>query len=143
MTGTLTDAGPMIALIDRDDACHDACAGMLGSIPVPIVTTWPCFTEAMYTLRQAGGHRAQDELWGYVEVGALTFHWPSEEEVARMRVLMRQYEDRPMDLADASLVTTAEALGAARIFSVDSDFYVYRLADGTALEVFPGPPPKR
>ena len=48
---------------------------------------------------------------------------------------MEKYKDTPMDLADASLVAAAERLGLTRIFTVDSDFYVYRLADGTALEV--------
>ncbi len=52
---------------------------------------------------------------------------------------MEQYRDRPMDLADASLVALAETAGYTRIFSIDSDFYVYRLADGSALEVVPGP----
>ena len=52
---------------------------------------------------------------------------------------MRLYRDRPMDLADASLVALAETAGYTRIFSIDSDFYVYRLADGSALEVVPGP----
>jgi predicted nucleic acid-binding protein len=52
---------------------------------------------------------------------------------------MAQYQDKPMDLADASLVALAETVGYTRIFSIDSDFYVYRLVDGTALEVMPGP----
>ena len=52
---------------------------------------------------------------------------------------MEQYQSRPMDLADASLVALAEAQGYQRVFSIDSDFYVYRLADGSALEVVPGP----
>jgi len=52
---------------------------------------------------------------------------------------MEQYAGRPMDLADASLIALAEAEEYGRIFSINSDFYVYRLADGTALEVVPGP----
>ncbi len=40
-----------------------------------------------------------------------------------------------MDLADASLIAAAEALSLKRIFTIDSDFYVYRLADGSSLEV--------
>ncbi len=46
---------------------------------------------------------------------------------------------RLTDTADASLVALAETAGYTRIFSIDSDFYVYRLADSTALEVVPGP----
>jgi len=45
----------------------------------------------------------------------------------------------PMDTADASLIALAETAGYTRIFSIDSDFYVYRLANETALEVVPGP----
>lgn len=55
-----------------------------------------------------------------------------------MRQLMVKYRDTPMDLADAAVVA-AEVLNAARVFSIDSDFYIYRLADGAALEVVPGP----
>ena len=44
-----------------------------------------------------------------------------------------------MDLADASLIALAESTGYRRIFSLDSDFSVYRLMDGSALEVMPGP----
>ncbi len=51
---------------------------------------------------------------------------------------MEQYRDRPMDLADASLIALAETAGYTRIFSIDSDFYIYRLADGPALQVVPG-----
>ncbi len=50
---------------------------------------------------------------------------------------MEKYSDTPMDLADASLVAVAESLSPRRVFSVDSDFHVYRLQDGTALEVVP------
>ena len=48
---------------------------------------------------------------------------------------MKQYQDVPMDLADASLISIAESRGYTRIFTIDSDFYIYRLADGSVLEV--------
>jgi hypothetical protein len=50
---------------------------------------------------------------------------------------MRQYQDVPMDLADASLVSAAETLNISRIFSLDSDFYIYRLQGKKAFEVIP------
>ena len=42
-----------------------------------------------------------------------------------------------MDLADASVVAAAEYFGTRRIFSLDRDFYIYRLSDGSALECVP------
>ena len=50
-------------------------------------------------------------------------------------MLMEKYEDTPMDLADASLVAAAETLGLKRIFTLDSDFYVYRINDKDAFDV--------
>jgi predicted nucleic acid-binding protein len=52
-----------------------------------------------------------------------------------MDALMAKYQNVPMDAADASLVAVAESRGFRRLFSIDSDFYIYRLADGSVLEV--------
>jgi hypothetical protein len=54
-----------------------------------------------------------------------------------MAVLMEKYRDTPMDLADASLIAVAESRSLRQVFAIDGDFYVYRLADGSALEVVP------
>lgn len=56
-----------------------------------------------------------------------------------MRELMHKYQDRPMDLADASIVAAAETLGIRRVFTVDSDFLIYRYKDSAPFEVIPGP----
>ena len=96
----------------------------------------------MHLLNRADGHFAQQGLWELVTDNALIIHASSLEEQARMRELMIKYSNVPMDLADAALVAAAEVLGVQRVFSIDSDFYVYRLADGTALEVVPGPAKK-
>lgn len=69
--------------------------------------------------------------------GALVIHLSTEEETERMQALMEQYKDTPMDLADASLVALAEVLAVRRIFTLDSDFHVYRIHGKDAFEVFP------
>lgn len=103
----------------------------------PLVTTWPCFTEAMYLVFRVGGYPAQVALWGLHTAGTLMLHAPTGDEVARMVELMGKYRDAPMDLADASVVATAERLAQRRVFSLDRHFYAYRLADGTAFDVVP------
>jgi predicted nucleic acid-binding protein len=110
------------------------------SLPdVPLLTTWPCLTEAMYLVGEAAGHRAQEALWGYVDDDLVRLHDLGLAERHRMLVLMQKYYDTPMDLADASLVAVAEILDLRRVLTMDSDFYVYRLADGDAMEVIVGP----
>lgn len=54
-----------------------------------------------------------------------------------MPELMAKYHDLPMDLADASLVAAAEQLGIKTIFTIDSDFQIYRTIDGSSLDLIP------
>jgi len=135
---TLTDTGPMVALVNRNDPNHQRCLDTTKRLPTgPLLTTWPCFTEAMYLVFQASGYLAQAELWRWRTASRLSLHDLTGSEIARMTALMDKYKDIPMDLADASLMAAAEGLRMQRIFTLDSDFYIYRLADGSALECIP------
>jgi predicted nucleic acid-binding protein len=49
-----------------------------------------------------------------------------EEEQADLRALMRRYRNRPMSLADACLVRLSEIETAGEVFTLDSDFRLYR-----------------
>ena len=133
---TLTDTGPLVALVNRNDPNHAACLTAARHLPAgPMVTTWPCVTEAMYLAHRGGGYPAQAALRRLKAAGRLAIHDLTADQVDRMAALMDAYRDRPMDLADASLVAVAEALALRRIFTIDGDFYFYRLADGSVLEV--------
>lgn len=135
---TLTDTGPLVALINRNDPNHAKCVAATKRLPVgPLITTWPCFTEAMYLLFRGGGYPAQRALWELWAAGRLLLHEITVAEMDRMSELMDKYRDKPMDLADASVVAAAERLGTRRVFTLDSDFHVYRLADGSWFEMVP------
>jgi len=134
---TLTDAGPLVALIDADEEDHDRCRRALDTTSLPLVTTWPAFTEAMYLLLRAGGPRGQAALWKLALSDRLEVVAPSREAFERSARLMVKYADRPMDLADATLVALAEERGERRIFTLDSDFHVYRLHGRQRFEPFP------
>ena len=134
----LTDASPLIALLDRDDFNHTKCFEAAKQIAAePLLTTWPCFTEAIYLLGEVGGIHYQTELWKLPKARRLLFHDLSFPEIERMAVLMEKYQDLPMDLADASLIAVAETLSLNQIFTVDRDFDIYRLANGKALKIIP------
>lgn len=134
---TLTDAGPLIAIIDADEPDHDACLAALDGIDLPLVTTWPAFTEAMYLLARAGGLVGQRALWQLVHTGRLIVIDLSTSAVDRSARLMDKYADMPMDLADATLVALAEETGQRKIFSLDSEFHVYRIRGRLRFEVVP------
>lgn len=139
--GTLTDTGPLFALADPKGQPEQnrRCQALLLTLPMPLVTTLPCLTEAMYMCGRTGGWFMQRYIARLLREGTLGVGISSKAEMSRALDLMDKYQDRPMDLADASLVALAEARSYQQIFSIDSDFYMYRLADGSALEVVPGP----
>jgi uncharacterized protein len=49
-----------------------------------------------------------------------------ENQLADLRASMRRYRDRPMSLADACLVRLAELHQGGIIFTLDTDFRIYR-----------------
>jgi predicted nucleic acid-binding protein len=134
---TLTDAGPLIALIDAGEPDHDRCRGTLDQLEFPLVTTWPAFTEAIYLLGQAAGWPGQQALWQMVKRDALTIAELDHQLTLRSAELMDRYRDHPMDLADATLVALAEDRDVRTIFTLDEHFRTYRLRTRRYLHVLP------
>jgi predicted nucleic acid-binding protein len=58
-----------------------------------------------------------------------------ESDYSRLLELMEQYRDRPMDLADATLVLVAERTGDRQILTLDSDFLFYRIGNSETFDV--------
>ena len=133
----IVDAGPLIALIDRSDADHGRCARALDGLRLPLVTTWPAFTEAMYVLGTTTGFTGQRALWGMNHDRMLELVELEPASVERAARLMEKYADLPMDLADATLVALAEQLAQDRIFTIDGDFAVYRRANRRPFRLVP------
>lgn len=135
----LTDTGAIFALLNDNDQHHSVCADALTRMPdeQTMLTTLPCVTELMHFLGRRGGYAYQSKLWDLVASNDIVIHQSTPVEVIRMAQLMQQYADTPMDLADASLVAAAETLNLRQVFTIDTDFYIYRLPDGSALEVIP------
>jgi predicted nucleic acid-binding protein len=123
----LVDAGPLVALVNRGDDAHGRCKAALAMLPVPLLTTWAAFTEAMYLVGAVAGWHGQNALWALYHHGALQVAEPTVHMLVRVSALMEKYQDMPMDLADASLVALAETHGYTRIFTLDSDFATYRI----------------
>lgn len=75
--------------------------------------------------------------WETSAYGKLILLDLTSEEADRVAILMAKCPDRPMDLADASIVAAAERLGTRQVLTLDNDFRIYRLVDGSALELIP------
>jgi uncharacterized protein len=135
---TLCDAGPLVALVDRSETSnHERCNAVLPQLPAPLLTTWACFTEAIYFLGDRGGLSFQRLLWRYVLTAKLRIHNQTEAEAPRLLRLMETYHDQPMDFPDAMLVSAAEVLNVTSIFTLDSHFHAYRIHGKSPFVVLP------
>ena len=125
----LVDTGPLIALFDPQDAQHERCVKTLKGIREPLATTVPVLTEAFHMLGPASV--GSDRLREFIENGGMSVWFFDRAAVTRAFELMEKYADHPMDLADASLVTAAEAIGTRQVFTIDrKDFAAYRVRRG-------------
>ncbi len=91
----------------------------------------------MYLGYKAGGSKAQIALWQLRRSGKLALHEAPVSELERIEALMQQYQDIPMDLADASLVAAAETLQLSRNLTLDSHFHAFRIDGSKAFDVVP------
>lgn len=139
MRATLVDTGPLVAAIDESDRDHRRCLRVLKQLSDPLMTTWPVVTEAVSLLGQTQNPvDSQDALLAMLGRGLVVLAEISPEDVPRLRTLIRQYSDLPMDLADATLVRVAERDGLRQVFTLDQrDFKVYKPGRRESFTIVP------
>ena len=132
----IVDTGPLVAFLDRGERNHAWTVEQVQSLDVPLLVCEPVLAEAMYLL--SGQPKAQDALFDLLAGGALRIAFQVNEHVDALRALQRKYRDRPISLADACIVRMAEIFTRHLIFTLDSDFTVYRKNGREPLElIFP------
>jgi uncharacterized protein len=125
----LCDAGVMFCLVDRTQPQHNSYKQLVRRLDKPLITTWSCLTEAMYLAYRRGGWAIQHQLGQMLLNEILVIYEIQQDSYSRILELMARYRDRPMDLADAALVLTAENTGYRKILTLDSDFLFYRIGN--------------
>jgi len=125
----------LIALFDPSDGSHERCRAAIQEFRYHFVTSWPVLTEAFHFLDQPAGRTL---LWDFVLSDAVRVEEVLKSDLGRMRALMEQYADLPMDFADASLLALAERLRIFRVFTLDRrGFAVFRPRHTEFLELYP------
>jgi predicted nucleic acid-binding protein len=126
----IIDTGPIVALFNRRDNHHVMCKLFFETYTGTLFTTWLVLTEVSFLLP----HHLVVPFLDWVVSGGLTVVELSQNATTHIAQLMRKYHDRPMDLADASLVCLADRLGILEILTIDhADFAIYRTSNGSAM----------
>lgn len=120
----IVDTGPLVAFLDRAERHHRWAAEQVRQLEAPLLVCEPVLAETMFLLARLP--TAQDAILGWLETGALRVAFQVGENLAELRSLLRKYRDRPISLADACVVRMAELFEHHHVFTLDSDFSVYR-----------------
>lgn len=125
MISILVDTGPLVALADKRDKGHEACKAFLAKHRGKLVTTWAVLTEFSHL---APSVDATLPLYRWIDKGGLELLPLGPDELVCAIDWIEKYADRPMDLADASLVVAAITTGIHTVWTLDrNDFETYRL----------------
>ena len=120
----LIDTGPLVSFLGAGLTHHSWACDHWKLFRPPMLTCEPVLTEAAFLLNREG-HGA-DALFALLERGVIRIALNVQEELADLRVLMHRYRNRPMSLADACLVRLSELHSNGEVFTLDSDFRIYR-----------------
>jgi predicted nucleic acid-binding protein len=120
----IVDTGPIVALLDADDQQHAWVKAQFARLRPPLLTCEAVLTESSFLIARGGGDvSAPVQL---VERGVLSIAQLFDAEAASIARLMRRYENVPISLADACLVRLVELTSQSTLFTLDSDFEIYR-----------------
>lgn len=129
MQNALVDNGALVALFNRSDSHHAAARAAFAAFRGNLLTTWPVLTEVCHLLP---GHLVPRFVRWCNDGGIVLFELP-HSALGDIASLMESYADRPMDLADASLVWLSGRVGVVEVFTTDAaDFETYRSPAGKA-----------
>ena len=128
----LIDAGPLIALFDKDDFYHKSVKKFISINNCKLVTTTAVITETSHMLDF--NVKTQIDFLKWINDKGVAIYEIQQKDIQRIIDLSVKYSDIPMDFADATLVVAAEQTGIRKIISIDSDFEIYRLPSKEMIE---------
>jgi predicted nucleic acid-binding protein len=120
----ILDTGPLVAFLNRRDKFHDWAMEHWGQIQPSMLTCEAVLSEACFLL--AGTSSGIDSVMEMIHRKIIVISFHLEEHIQPVKRLLLKYRSVPMSLADACLVKMSELHPESRIFTLDSDFNLYR-----------------
>ncbi len=115
----IVDAGPLYAAAATEDNDHQRCVELLSQADGPLLVPQLVVTEVAYLLADRIGAHAEHAFARALADGELIAEAVIDSEWGRIAELVKQYDDLPLGMADASLVALAERHDATQIASLD------------------------
>ena len=120
----IADTGIIVAFLSQRDQWRAWTTEQMRHAPAPYLTCEAVIAEACYILRSTPGGKS--DVLSMVEAGILKVEFSLAAESAAIAALIKKYNNVSMSFADACLVRMSEIIEDSVVFTVDSDFLVYR-----------------
>ncbi len=120
----LLDTGPLVAYLNRKDQHHQWAIKCWDALFDPLWTCEAVLSEALFLLQSENLNT--EPILRLLERRIVRLDFAVDDHRSDICRLLRKYADRPMSLADASIVRMAELTDTCQVFTTDKDFLAYR-----------------
>jgi len=124
ISSVLLDTGPLVAFLNRHDDAHEWAVARFKEIEPPFLTCEAVLSETIHLLQ--GRAVVLEHLEKFLVAGFIRVDFSFAEEVVAVTRLLRTYRNVPMSLADGCLVRMSELHPNSVVFTLDTDFRIYR-----------------
>ena len=137
----IVDAGPLVASADRNDRHHAVCRELLEIDPGPLVTTAMVIAETVYMVIARSVRMPKQRSTTPSSTAPSTSRTSPKPIGGASANSSTATRSCPLGGSDASLVASAERVGASRIATLNyRDFRVVRPAPVDAFDLVPPSP---
>ncbi len=123
------DTSALFALLNRRDPDHEPVKQALLADRGPYLVPAGILAEIGYLIEQRLGLDVLDAFLADLEQRAFVLE-PPDEDLARVRELVRRYADLPLGFADAAVIACAERHGG-RVLTLDTRHFATVAREGT------------
>jgi len=120
----IIDTGVLVALLDKREQFHQWTTEQAQNLNPPFFTCEAVISETCFLLRSF--HKGIDAVLSMIEDEILQIDFSLSSEISVIKSSMNKYENVPMSLADSCLVRMSELIDNSVVFTIDSDFLIYR-----------------
>jgi predicted nucleic acid-binding protein len=122
----IVDANVIVATMNRRDKNHGRMSILLEGRDDQFIVTPYVVAEVAYLVQKFAGPAAEIQFVEAIRDGVFHQEELDRPDLDRVVEIMRQFQDLPLGLADASIIAVAERLKIREIASIDSHFRAVR-----------------
>jgi uncharacterized protein len=129
----LIDSGPLVAFLSSNEKYHRWVLEQMSDMNGDLVTTESVLSEVVFLMKHH--HTALNAVHTLINQGLLQILPAFSESPSECVESVLKYADLPSSVADISLVYLYSTIKNSVIFTLDSDFLVYKDKYGNPLRL--------